>query len=104
ERVFDPSVLRGPKGEILSDGEAPRPEGAEEFFSWLRDRGSSGLDHVQLLLGGGVAMRRKARAMDSGQELLAVPRDAWITPEAEADQSSLEALAWRLLRERSLGE
>ncbi|CAJ1450733.1 unnamed protein product [Effrenium voratum] len=104
ERVFDPSVLRGPKGEILSDGEAPRPEGAEEFFSWLRDRGSSGLDHVQLLLGGGVAMRRKARAMDSGQELLAVPRDAWITPEVEADQSSLEALAWRLLRERSLGE
>lgn len=98
KRVFDPDVLRSPSGEILSDGDAPQPEGAQELFNWMEDRGCTGLQDVQLLLGGGVALRRKCQCgpLKEGQEIFCIPKDAWLMPEAG---SGLEALAWRLLRE-----
>ena len=101
KRVFDPDVLRSPSGEILSDGDAPEPEGAKEFYEWMRERGCTGLEDVQLLLGGGVALRRKCQCgpVNEGKELFSIPCDAWLVPDKAEDSSSLEALAFRLLRE-----
>ena len=42
KRVFDKDVLRSPSGEVLSDGDAPEPEGAKELYDWMRQRGCTG--------------------------------------------------------------
>ncbi|CAL1169596.1 unnamed protein product [Cladocopium goreaui] len=99
KRVFDKDVLQSPSGEILSDGDAPEPEGAKELYDWMRDRGCTGLADVQLLLGGGVALRRKCQCgqVKEGQELFSIPKAAWLV--ADQDPCSVEALAWKLLRE-----
>eukprot|EP00930_Biecheleria_cincta_P074814 TRINITY_DN62026_c0_g1_i1.p1 TRINITY_DN62026_c0_g1~~TRINITY_DN62026_c0_g1_i1.p1 ORF type:complete len:777 (-),score=143.63 TRINITY_DN62026_c0_g1_i1:47-2356(-) len=104
---FDPrSILRGPDGKILGGGDAPEPEGAEEFYRWLADRGCRGIEDFQLILGGGVALRRSCTrgVLAAGEEILFIPRSAWITAPETAQCSSAEALAWRLLNERWAGD
>ncbi|CAE8600263.1 unnamed protein product [Polarella glacialis] len=108
-RGFDPRVLRGLKGEILSSGGAPEPEGATEYFRWLATKGCTGLDSVQLLapqhpgskvqllMGGGMALRGGATAE------LSRTLAAWLTAFAGEDQASVEALAWRVLLESWAG-
>eukprot|EP00931_Biecheleriopsis_adriatica_P121046 TRINITY_DN96126_c0_g1_i1.p1 TRINITY_DN96126_c0_g1~~TRINITY_DN96126_c0_g1_i1.p1 ORF type:complete len:830 (-),score=187.22 TRINITY_DN96126_c0_g1_i1:77-2518(-) len=101
KRGFDPSVIRGPDGQILGGGDAPEPEGAAEFFEWLRDRGCTGLEDVQLLLGGGAALRKRCECgrVKREQDLFSIPRAAWLLPEENAGGCLTEALAWRLLTE-----
>lgn len=101
---YDPNVLRGPNGEILSNGDAPEPEGAAEFFDWLRSRGCEGLESVQLLLGGGLALRASAQMVDVQQVLVEIPHTCFLTPKEGQDMTSLEELAWRLLLESWAGD
>ncbi|CAE7497069.1 Ech1, partial [Symbiodinium natans] len=56
--------------ENLPNGEqdAPEPEGAKELYQWMEAKGCTGLDDVQLLLGGGVALRRKSQCGSAKQD------------------------------------
>lgn len=98
-RGFNAGVLLGPEGEVIGGGDAPEPEGAKEFFRWLESRGCTGLETVQLRLGGGVALRATAQRVNSGEVIFSVPRTAWLTA-PEEDPASVDALIWRLLTER----
>lgn len=96
---FQSGVLLDQEGNAIGGGDAPQPTGADEFFGWLINHGCTGLERVQLKLGGGVALRSTSKTCAKGEMLVTIPREAWLTTEEDEDPESVEALAWRFLVE-----
>jgi hypothetical protein len=59
---------------------------------------------VQLLAGGGVALRRTAGQVAKGRDVATFPKECWLSAEGDDELSAREALAWRFLEERWAGD
>lgn len=78
-----------------------------ELRRWMQSKGCKGLELVRLRTDGRLGVWLRSEKVESGREILVVPRDCCISvsePEDGSDQDIEEALAWQLLQERWKGQ